>query len=286
MSVLQFFPLASPVQSARLHAVVLFNICDGYVRRPDQAGRVIGTLLGSVSNGVVEIKNSYAVPHNESADQVALDVDYHHSMYLSHLKVNPKEVIVGWFSTGLGVSGGSALIHDFYVKELKDAHSSVPPVHLTVDTSFMSGEACIKAYVSVNLTLGDKPLAAQFQEIPLDLRMIEAERIGFDILKTTTVDKLPGDLVGMEASMVRLYSLIDDIYKYVNDVVEGRLPPDNKIGRVLADTLASVPNISPAAFDKLLDDKVQDNVALIYLTSLIRTQLSAAEKLNTAAQTL
>ena len=28
--------------------------------------------------------------------QVALDIEYHHSMLLSHQKVNPKEVIVGW----------------------------------------------------------------------------------------------------------------------------------------------------------------------------------------------
>lgn len=40
-----------------------------------------------------------------------------------------------------------------------------------------------------------------------------------DILKTTTVDKLPNDLEGMEASMQRLLALIDDIYKYVDDVV-------------------------------------------------------------------
>ncbi|XP_042439729.1 eukaryotic translation initiation factor 3 subunit F-like [Zingiber officinale] len=286
MAVLQFFPPSSPVVSAKLHAVVLFNICDCYVRRPDQADRVIGTLLGSVSDGVIEIKNSYAVPHNESADQVALDVDYHRNMYLSHLKVNPKEVLVGWFSTGFGVSGGSALIHEFYVKELKEAQSSIPPIHLTVDTGFKNGEASIKGYVSSNLSLGDRPLAAQFQEIPLDLRMIEAERVGFDILKTTVVDKLPNDLEGMEASMERLHSLLDEIYKYVGDVVEGRVAPDNDIGRFLADTLASVPRMSPAAFDKVFNDKIQDNLALVYLSSLVKTQLGIAEKLNTAAQIL
>jgi translation initiation factor 3 subunit F len=60
-----------PSVSARIHPVVLFNICDSYVRRPDQAGRVIGTLLGSTSSdGTVEIKNAYVVPHNESSDQV------------------------------------------------------------------------------------------------------------------------------------------------------------------------------------------------------------------------
>lgn len=76
------------------------------------------------------------------------------------------------YSTGLGVTSGSALIHDFYSREVSN------PVHLTVDTGFRNGEATIKGYVSVSLSLGDRQLAAQFQEIPLDLRMVEAERVG------------------------------------------------------------------------------------------------------------
>jgi translation initiation factor 3 subunit F len=76
------------------------------------------------------------------------------------------------YSTGLGVTGGSALIHEFYSREVSN------PVHLTVDTGFENGKGTIKAYVSVNLSLGDRQLAAQFQEIPLDLRMVEAERVG------------------------------------------------------------------------------------------------------------
>ncbi|KAI3855638.1 hypothetical protein MKW92_007549 [Papaver armeniacum] len=279
-TVLQFHPSSTSL-SAKVHPVVIFNICDCYVRRPDQAERVIGTLLGSVSSdGTVDIRNSYAVPHNESSDQVALDIDYHHNMLLSHQKVNPKEVIVGWYSTGFGVSGGSALIHEFYSREVPN------PVHLTVDTGFTNGEASIKAFVSVILTLGDRQLAAQFHEIPLDLRMIEAERVGFDILKSTMVDKLPSDLEGMEASMERLLALIDDVYKYVDDVVEQRVAPDNKIGRFIADTVASIPKISPGAFDKLINDNIQDHLLLLYLSSLTRAQLGLAEKLNTAAQIL
>ena len=76
------------------------------------------------------------------------------------------------YSTGTGVTGGSALIHEFYSREVAN------PIHLTVDTGFKNGEGTIKAYISVNLSLGDRQLAAQFQEIPLDLRMVEAERLG------------------------------------------------------------------------------------------------------------
>lgn len=76
------------------------------------------------------------------------------------------------FSTGFGVSGGSTLIHEFYSREVQN------PIHLTVDTGFTRGEASIKAYISSNLSLRDSQLAAQFQEIPLDLKMIEAEKAG------------------------------------------------------------------------------------------------------------
>nr|ACU17945.1 unknown [Glycine max] len=190
-TVLQFSSSSSSSQSlsAKVHPLVIFNICDCYVRRPDQADRVIGTLLGSVlPDGTVDIRNSYAVPHNESIEQVALDIEYHHNMLISHQKVNPKEIIVGWYSTGLGVTGGSALIHEFYSREVPN------PIHLTVDTGFTNGAGTIKAYVSNNLSLGERQIAAQFQEIPLDLRMVEAERIGFDMLKATAVDKIPSDL--------------------------------------------------------------------------------------------
>lgn len=64
------------------------------------------------------------------------------------------------------------MIHEFYAREVSN------PVHLIVDTGFKNGEAAIKGFVSINLSLGDQQLAAQFQEIPLDLRMVEAERVG------------------------------------------------------------------------------------------------------------
>ena len=45
-------------------------ICDAYIRRNEKQERVIGTLLGSVSDGLVSVQRCYVVPHNESADQV------------------------------------------------------------------------------------------------------------------------------------------------------------------------------------------------------------------------
>ena len=63
-------PVGATENSVRVHPVVLFTICDAFIRRNEGQDRVIGTLLGSIGDGVVDIKNCYAVPHSESNDRV------------------------------------------------------------------------------------------------------------------------------------------------------------------------------------------------------------------------
>lgn len=54
----------------KVHPMVLFSVLDHYLRRPENQKRVIGTLLGTVSANVVEITNSFAVPHMEKNNEV------------------------------------------------------------------------------------------------------------------------------------------------------------------------------------------------------------------------
>jgi len=60
--------------------------------------------------------------------QVAVDMEYHRTMYELHRQVNSKEVIVGWYATGNEITEHSVLIHDFYSRE------AATPVHLCMDT--------------------------------------------------------------------------------------------------------------------------------------------------------
>ena len=82
--------------SVTIHPVSLFSILDHYLRRTDAQDRVIGTLLGIHNDNEVEVRSSFAVLHSETDEQVAVDTDYHQTMYDLHHRVNPKEVIVGW----------------------------------------------------------------------------------------------------------------------------------------------------------------------------------------------
>lgn len=110
---------------------------------------MIGTLLGTVSpDGVVEVKNSYAVPHNEQNDMVFVDVEFHRAMIDLHQKVNPGEKIVGWYSTGDGIVPTDALIHEFY------AHECVDPVHVTLDVNFVDRSKLMRAWTGRSLVVG------------------------------------------------------------------------------------------------------------------------------------
>jgi translation initiation factor 3 subunit F len=59
--------------TASIEPVVLFSILDHALRRNVNQKRVIGTMLGIRSDDgtEVEIRNCFAVPHNESNEQVA-----------------------------------------------------------------------------------------------------------------------------------------------------------------------------------------------------------------------
>jgi hypothetical protein len=56
--------------TCKVHPSVLATICDSYIRRPSEAKRVVGTLLGSLSgDDTIVIKSCYAVPHEEDSEQ-------------------------------------------------------------------------------------------------------------------------------------------------------------------------------------------------------------------------
>src|SRR5438477_12843395 len=85
------------ITSVTIHPVALFSILDHYLRRTDAQDRVIGTLLGTRTETEIEVRSSFPVLHSETSEQVAVDMEYHRTMYELHHKVSPKEVIVGWY---------------------------------------------------------------------------------------------------------------------------------------------------------------------------------------------
>ena len=75
-----------------VHPAVLFSIVDHYSRREEDQNRVIGTLLGTIGDdGEVTVCSCFPVPHTETAEQVAVNTDFHATMLQLHQRVYPKQ---------------------------------------------------------------------------------------------------------------------------------------------------------------------------------------------------
>ena len=268
-------PVGCTENRVAVHPATLFTMIDAYVRRNEGQARVIGTLLGTISDGVIEIKNCFAVPHSESDDQVAVDVVHHQTMAELQKKVNSRERIVGWWSTGTDVSGSDALIHNFYTNECMN------PIHLILDTDVSQSGSVVKACVSRVLSIDGVQLARELQEVPCEVRTSEAERVVGDALLSETVESLPTELEGLASSLKNLDQLVGAAREYVDAVLTGKIEGDIGLGRQIADALTAVPKMSSEDMAKAIRNNQNDILLTTYLSDLIRAQLALSDRLGT-----
>ncbi|XP_017144207.1 eukaryotic translation initiation factor 3 subunit F-1 [Drosophila miranda] len=269
--------------TVRVHPVVLFQVVDAFERRNAESHRVIGTLLGSVEKGVVEVTNCFCVPHKEHDDQVEAELSYALDMYDLNRKVNSNEAVVGWWATGNDVTNHSSVIHEYYARECNN------PVHLTVDTSLQSGRMGLRSYVCIQLGVPGGKTGCMFTPIPVELTSYEPETFGLKLLQKT-VGVAPAnrpktvppmlDLAQISEASTKLQSLLDLILKYVDEVIAHKVTPDNAVGRQLLDLIHSVPHMSHEQFTQMFNANVRNLLMVITLSQLIKTQLQLNEKLT------
>lgn len=270
--------------TVRVHPVVLFQIVDAYERRNADSMRVIGTLLGSVDKGVVEVSNCFCLPHKESSDQVEAELGYASDLYELNQRVNASENIVGWWATGQEVTNHSSVIHEYYARECTN------PVHLTLDTSLTGARMGIKAYVCVSLGVPGGKSGCMFTPINVEVTSYEPEIVGLQLcMKTIGLQSNPNrprtvspmlDLAQVTDASDKLLALLTDVLAYVEDVLSEKQQPENTVGRALLDLIHSVPNMTGDQFAQMFNSNVKDLLMVVTLSQLIKTQLQLNEKLT------
>jgi len=204
-------------------------------------------------------------------------------MYELHHKVNPKEVIVGWYSTGSNLNTYSALIQNFYSQETSPNQA----VHVAVTTGVQEGEqAGVKAYVSSPVGVFPKPENCVFVPVPVELRFHDAERSGIDLLIKTlsspnsTSAQPVTDLEILEQSIQTVMTMLDRVLEYVRPILAGEKKGDAAVGRYLMDTLgASTHDLEKGGFNASL----QDTLMISYLANLVRSQAEVSSRLALTA---
>jgi len=265
--------------NVKVHPVVLFQIVDSYERRSQDAYRVIGTLLGNVDKGYVEITNCFCVPHKEYQEKVEAELNFAREMFELNKKVNPNENVVGWWATGSEVTSHSALIHDYYARECSN------PVHLTLDTNLNGGKMTMKAYVCVPIGTPKGTSGSMFSPIPVEVTGYDPELLAVKLCRKTLHDPtatMLDDLAQVNESTKKLSDMIDIVLNHVESVLNGSINADNSLGRSLLDMVQSVPKLNSDDLEEMLNSNMKDLLMVMFLAQLTKTQLQLNEKLTYA----
>ncbi|OBZ70043.1 Eukaryotic translation initiation factor 3 subunit F [Grifola frondosa] len=197
-------------------------------------------------------------------------------MYDLHHKVNPKEVIVGWYSTGSNLNTYSALIQNFYSQETAPHQA----IHLALNTGAEEGQqAGVKAYVGSPVGVAPKPENCVFVPIPCELRFSDVERSGLDLLASSSsaASAHPTtDIEILERSLQSVSAMLERVLSYVQSVLSGEVKGDPAVGRYLMDALGpSTEDLERGGFNSSL----QDTLMVSYLANLVRSQAEVSSRL-------
>eukprot|EP00622_Pseudochattonella_farcimen_P003524 FR738721.1.p1 GENE.FR738721.1~~FR738721.1.p1 ORF type:complete len:209 (+),score=40.93 FR738721.1:137-763(+) len=164
-----------------VHPLVLLSVVDHYNRvAKDTKKRVVGVLLGTKAKGTVDVTNSFAVPFEEdlrNPNIFFLDHDFLETMFRMYRKVNTRETIVGFYSTGPKIKES-----DIKIDELMRRFCP-SPVFVIVDVRPDVEGIPTTGYISVEEVETDgKEIMRSFKHIPSMIGAYEAEEVGVEHL--------------------------------------------------------------------------------------------------------
>eukprot|EP01130_Rhizamoeba_saxonica_P001265 TRINITY_DN11147_c0_g1_i1.p1 TRINITY_DN11147_c0_g1~~TRINITY_DN11147_c0_g1_i1.p1 ORF type:complete len:295 (-),score=48.43 TRINITY_DN11147_c0_g1_i1:12-854(-) len=257
-----------PYSQIQILPLVQFSIVDHFLRRGPKMSRVIGTLTGTIQDGVVTVKNCFPVPHVE-ANELMVYMEYHKNRLRLHKQVYPDERIVGWYATAPGKT--SALIDNFYFKEMNST-----PVHVMVVPSLKSGNVTTKCFYGREVKLGGNLLQHHFQPIKHINLMGQQEVIGLNVLLNSKDDELEiSDYSSLQASMTKLDYNLDHLIGYVNKVISGDVEQDPFVASEIDEILSNIP--SEFNWSEIFMQGSDDYLTGKYLSELSMAHIKLAE---------
>ncbi|EYU41265.1 hypothetical protein MIMGU_mgv1a010527mg [Erythranthe guttata] len=273
-----------PIEKVVVHPLVLLSIVDHYNRvARDTRKRVVGVLLGTSFKGTVDVTNSYAVPFEEDDRDSSiwfLDHNYHESMFSMFRRINAKEHVVGWYSTGPKLKENDLSIHSLLTDYVPN------PVLVIIDVQPKELGIPTKAYYAVEEVKENATQKSQkvFVHVLSEIAAHEVEEIGVEHLlrdvKDTTVSTLATEVTGKLAALKGLDARLKEIRSYLDVVIEGKLPLNHEILYHLQDVFNLLPNLNVSELVKAFAVKTNDMMLVIYLSSLIRSVIALHNLIN------
>ncbi|ODV89731.1 hypothetical protein CANCADRAFT_32899 [Tortispora caseinolytica NRRL Y-17796] len=279
-----------------VHPQVIFSILDHAIRHEQGQPKVIGTLLGIRSDDgtELEIKTAYGVPYVDSSEEgeFRMDMDYNQHMYTLHQKIQPSEVVIGWYSNFSEMNPLAFLAQGFYGERTRP----FSPVYLSVDAR--PGQPfSVQAYVSSKIGAGSiRPVIAEDGSIqPTKTTVFEPVHT---ILKENSLVDAAGfaqvyegakspsgaaqvisDPKRLQESIETVLEMVERVKRYVNDVIQGTAPARINVGKYLFAALATKPKVDPESVEQMITSHLQDVLMTVYLANAVKAQIDLSQKL-------
>lgn len=275
-----------PSISVVVHPLVLLSTVDHYNRvAKDTRKRVVGVLLGTRSKTTVDVTNSFAVPFEEDLKNPTiwyLDHNYLETMYRMYQKVNAREQIVGFYSTGPKIKE-----NDIKIDELVRGYCNLP-VFVIIDVRPENEAIPTTAYVSVEEVLNDgeerKEIQRAFKHVSSMIGAYEAEEVGVEHLlrdvNDPTVSTLASQIKHKMSALSTLRDRLADTKHYLESVLQGHLPVNNQIIYNLQIIFNLLPNLNVDDLVTSMLVKTNDMHLAIYCAALVRCIIALHNLVN------
>lgn len=131
---------------------------------------------------------------------------------------------------------------------------------------------------------GTEPPTRRFQHITSEIGALEAEEVGVEHLlrdvKDTNISTLGEQIQAKVSSLKSLVLHLQDMQKYLENVVSGKLPLNHQIISNFQDIFNLLPNLNIESLAKSFAIKTNDMMVVIYLSSLIRSVIALHNLIN------
>ncbi|KAM9983225.1 hypothetical protein ACTFIZ_005845 [Dictyostelium cf. discoideum] len=260
--------------STIVHPTVLLSVVDHYNRvAKDTNKRVVGALLGSNNKGVVDVSNCYGLPFEEDETNPNiwfLDHNFHENMFAMFKKINARENVVGWYSTGPKIRPADQDINELFRRYTPN------PVMVIIDVAPKELGIPTKSYVTVEeINKDTSESTMRFQHIPSSIDAVEAEEICIEHLlrdvKDSSISSLTTQITDKKISLKHLLTNLQEMQHYLKLVCDGTLPQNHQIIGYIQDIINLSPNLNANEISKSFAVQNNDTMSVIYLSSMIRS---------------
>ncbi len=200
-------------------------------------------------------------------------------------KVNAKERVVGFYSTGPQIRPNDLRIHDI-VERFLPKGCFTPAVFCIIDIRPDRQDLPITAYRVVEELSGkqQQQVHRSFAHVAVQMGALEAEEVGVEHLlrdiNDPTVSTVASLIKGKVAGMATLTEKLLECQDYLQAVARGEVKPNHEIIANLQTILNLLPNLNTPDLVKSLIVKTNDLEMAMYLAALIRSVIALHDLVN------